>query len=357
MVRRVRTACASERGGSISLPMKVLAVLMRRMPTDIRRADVIWLELYRRIGGGGYSPDQALDRAWPSGLQQAVRGTHQMLMRLDLQNWSDRRAYFSGRYYQPDISRVLERLLRPGDQYIDIGANVGMTALLARSRIGPTGKGLAFEPNPIAFARLQEHFEINGVTNFELVPRAVADDQAARWLFMPRDETLLGTLVPEAEEGLRVEVQTTSAEPYLVDFDVSRPTLIKIDVEGYEVHVLRALRSLLAAPNCIIVSEVADAKLQRAGDSRNQLHTLLAGWGFVPFRINVRASRWRKALEFYQLDGPLELAEYDAVFAKPSSSVFRERVEPFLVANAAELVFTAPGGQLDIAGVAIKQAT
>ena len=49
----------------------------------------------------------------PADLQPPVRGTHRLLMRLNLQNWSDRRAYFSGRYYQPDICRVLETLLQP----------------------------------------------------------------------------------------------------------------------------------------------------------------------------------------------------------------------------------------------------
>src|SRR5580693_8409291 len=97
----------------VSLPVRVLAAFMRRLPTDVRRADVIWQGLYRRLGGGGFSADESVDQRWPRGLQPPVRGSHRLLMRLNLQNWSDRRAYFSGRYYQPDISRVLEILLRP----------------------------------------------------------------------------------------------------------------------------------------------------------------------------------------------------------------------------------------------------
>lgn len=196
MISRLSGSSAPREEPKISLPLKVLAALMRRMPTDVRRADVIWQGLYHRIGGGGFSADKHLDRRWPPGLQQPIRGTHRLLMRLDLQNWSDRRAYFSGRYYQPDICRVLETLLESGDQYVDVGANVGMTALLARSRIGASGKGVAFEPNPKAFSRLLEHFTMNGVTNFELVPRAVADCESVQWLFVPREEMLLGSLVP-----------------------------------------------------------------------------------------------------------------------------------------------------------------
>jgi FkbM family methyltransferase len=337
----------------VSLPLRLLASVMRRMPTDIRRADVIWQGLYKRVGGGGFAPDTTVDQRWPRGLQQPVRGTHRLLMRLNLQNWSDRRAYFSGRYYQPDISRVLETLLRPGDQYVDVGANVGMTALLARSRISATGTGVAFEPNPAAFRRLKEHFAMNGVTNFELGPHAVADSESVLCLFVPRDEMLLGTFVPEKAEGTRMEVRTEPAERYVANFDAAKPTLIKIDVEDYEVQVLRGIQSLLARPNVMVVTEIADAKLRRAGHSRDELHTLLAGFGFVPHTIDVRASRWRKDLELRLLPGPLDSKEYDAVFAKPASQIFRERVEPLRIpaapsswtqkAAGANVLFRRPG--------------
>jgi FkbM family methyltransferase len=331
MVGQPRGPAVQVQEEQVSLPLKALAALMRRLPTDVRRADVVWQGLYRRIGGGGFCADDALDQRWPRGLQQPVRGTHRLLMRLNLQNWSDRRAYFSGRYYQPDISRLLETLLRPGDQYVDVGANIGLTALLARSRIGATGKGVAFEPNPRAFARLKENFAMNGVTNFELVPSAVADCESVQLLFVPRDEMLLGTFVPEKAEGTRVEVRTEPADRYVEAFDPARPTLIKIDVEGYEVQVLRGLQSLLSRPNVIVVTEIADGKLRRAGYSREALHDLLSGFGFVAHTIDVRAGRWRKALELTAIPGPLDCKEYDSLFARPGSSVFRERIEPVLV--------------------------
>jgi FkbM family methyltransferase len=318
----------------LSLLLRLLAGLMRSMPTDIRRVEVIWRALYERIGGGSFTSDAAVDQRWPRGLQQPIRGNHGFRMRLNLQNWSDRRAYFSGRYYQPDITRVLQQLLHPGDQYVDVGANIGLTALLARSRIGPTGKGLAFEPNPIAFGRLADHFGLNGITNVQLVPHAVADCESVQWLFVPRDEMLLGTLVPEKADGKRVEIRTVPADSYLAEFDARKPTFIKIDVEGYEVQVLHGLRSILARPNVMIVIEIADAKLRRAGHSRDELHACLASFGFEPHSIHVRASRWRKDLELCPLGGPQEVDEYDALFVKPGSEVYRDRIVPLLITPA-----------------------
>jgi FkbM family methyltransferase len=314
----------------LSWPLRLLAGAMRSLPTDIRRFDVIWQRLYARIGGGGFAPEESVDRRWPHGVQEPIRGQHGLRLRLDLQNWADRRSYFNGRYYQPDICRLLETMLRPGDQYVDVGANIGMTALLAQSRIGSGGKGLAFEPNPAAFARLKDHFELNGITNFQLVPCALADRESLQVLYVPLGDLLLGTIVPEKAEGTRVEIRTVPADPYVVGFNSATPTLIKIDVEGYEVQVLQGLRSLLAWPEVMLVIEIADAKLRRAGHSRDELHALLASYGLVAHTTHVRSSRWRKNLELRPLPGPLAIEEYDALFAKTGSAVYRTRLAPAL---------------------------
>ncbi len=139
------------------------------------------------------------------------------------------------------------------------------------------------------------------------------------------DDLRLGTIVPEKAEGTRVEVRTVPADPYVAGFDPATPTLIKIDVEGYEVQVLQGLRSLLAWPDVMLVIEIADAKLRRAGHSRDELHALLASFGLVAHTIHVRSSRWRKDLELRPLPGPLAIEEYDALFARPGSAVYRNQ--------------------------------
>ena len=133
----------------ISMSLRVLGMAMRHLPTDIRRFGMLWEVLYRLIGGGGYEDNPDIDSRWPKGLQPPIRGTqHGQLMLLDLSVWPERREFFSGRYYQQEICRLFKVMLREGDQYLDIGANIGMTTLLAARLIGPTGIGLVFEPNP-----------------------------------------------------------------------------------------------------------------------------------------------------------------------------------------------------------------
>jgi predicted methyltransferase len=60
-------------------------------------------------------------------------------------------------YYDYDEMHFLQRYLRPGDVVIDAGANIGTYTLLAATCVGPTGQVIAFEPAPVAFARLREN--------------------------------------------------------------------------------------------------------------------------------------------------------------------------------------------------------
>ncbi len=323
--------------GRLSPAWRILAAFMRSLPTDVRRIDMLWHSLYRRIGGGGYAPDPVTDGRWPAGLQDPIRGRdHGLSMRLNLQNWSDRRTYFSGRYYQPDISRLFIHLLRAGDQYVDIGANIGMTALLAGSRIGPSGRGLAFEPNFAAFSRLKEHLELNGVTNFELVPSAVADVETLARLYVPGDESQLGSLAPEAGTSQSsVEVRTVRADRYAASLDPAKPTLVKIDVEGYEMQVLNGARALLSWPEIMVVAEIADDMLRRAGHSREEVHSLMDSHGFVALGIEIHSRRWRKDWNLVALSGPLRVDKYDALFVRPNSRLYRERIVPALDSSSA----------------------
>ncbi|MGE3316623.1 MAG: FkbM family methyltransferase [Planctomycetaceae bacterium] len=315
-----------------SLPWvwRMLAAFMRLWPTDVRRVDMLWHALYRRIGGGPYFEVEEIDRNWPTGLQPGVRGRHGQLMFLDLQDWSDRRAYFSGRFYQQDIDRLLTEVLRPGDQYLDVGANIGMTMLTAAGRIGPEGRGFVFEPNPVAIRRLTQHLEENRLINFEAVPAALSDVAGTSRLFLTGSHTGIGSLNPlENRRENFVEIRTVVGNDFAPKLDPARPTVIKIDVEGHEVQALSAMSAILARPEVVVIAEISDSMLRQAGHSREILHRHMAEHGFEAFRVELVSARWEKLLELFPAEGRDQIPKYDAVFVRPESRIF-ERVAPFV---------------------------
>jgi predicted methyltransferase len=64
-----------------------------------------------------------------------------------------------GKLYEPEVTAVFGRVLRPGDVVIDVGANVGWFTLLAASLVGPGGKVVACEPGPDNLAKLQANID------------------------------------------------------------------------------------------------------------------------------------------------------------------------------------------------------
>jgi len=312
--------------------IRLLARVMRGMPTDIRRVDMIWQRLYSRLGGGAFSDCEAVDNLWPAGVQPAIRGKkHRKLMHLNLQSWVERRTYFTGRYYQHEIEELLHSLLQPGDQFIDVGANIGMVSLIAASRIGSKGRGLAFEPNPEVHQRLKSHFEINDISNIAVVPFAVGDQPGTATLSVQGRNTGLGTLTrSDPGKGRTVEVEVARVDDFAGELAEGRPTVIKIDVEGYECRVLAGMANLLSRPETVLIVEVTDEMLRRVGSSSRNLHDMLASRGFDAYSIRLDRERWRRHLRLERLTHALDVQQYDAVFARASDQVFRDRIQPLL---------------------------
>ena len=63
---------------------------------------------------------------------------------------------------------------------------------MASSPIGPEGRGFSFEPNPQAFARLMQHFELNHIMNLEPLPLALSDREDEATLVIPNRNSGLG---------------------------------------------------------------------------------------------------------------------------------------------------------------------
>jgi FkbM family methyltransferase len=320
--------------GKLPLRIRLLAALMRRMPVEIRRVEWWWLQMYQAIGGGGFDDDASIDSRWPGGDQDSIQTRrHRLKLFLNLQTWPERRTYFSGDYFQQELEMLLEALLRPGDQFLDIGANIGMISLLASPLIGRQGVGFSFEPNPVIFAKLARHFEANKVTNLEAVPFALADRESVARLTIPDRNSGCGSLAEGSESGeaARVfEVKTVPGHRYLERLDSSRPTVVKIDVEGYEVKVLRGIEEILDWPDVAFIIEINEPMLEKAGDSSGTIFDLFADRGYRPCLFSVQRGRMSKKLSISKADQVDQDDWCDVLFMNPNSRLYRERIASFL---------------------------
>ncbi len=159
------------------------------------------------------------------------------ILRLYVNTPFSRQWYTRSRAASPEL-RWIAGALRPGNVVADCGANNGFTGILFARAVAPHGKVVGFEPSPANLAAAHENIRLNGIANFELVAAAVGST-CARVAF---DPGFGNGAVTAVAGGGTVEVPQVTLDAH---FGSSRVDLIKIDVEGYELEVLRGARAVL----------------------------------------------------------------------------------------------------------------
>lgn len=91
---------------------------------------------------------------------------------------------------------------------------------------------------------------------------------------------------------------------------------MKIDTEGYELHVLKGMGSLLDYPQLTVVAEVTDRWLRKAGGSAQEMFDYMRGKGFQAYLPRIQHRVLRKVLACERIDGPLDEEQYDVVFQR-----------------------------------------
>ena len=184
-------------------------------------------------------------------------------------------------YHDSDIDLV-GRLLSPGDVFVDGGANVGLFTLVAATRVGLTGKVVAFEPGRAVRLRLLENVVLNGLSQVEVIPFALAD-RAGEASFRVFDNSGAGLnhLGPVADEAGNLEtVGLTTIDSALLPHDRKRLTVIKLDLEGAEHAALIGAETTLRLSHPDLLVEVEPLHLRRMGTSAAAVETLLREHGY-----------------------------------------------------------------------------
>ena len=141
--------------------------------------------------------------------------------------------------YERRKQAALSSILRPGDVFWDVGANVGFYSLLASRLTGSSGRVLSLEPLQQNLAYLREHLRLNHTTNVDVIA-AAAGRERGRMSFAESPSPSMGRL--DDEGGLEVEVVSLDE---LLEAHGRPPHVIKMDIEGGEVAALEGSRRLL----------------------------------------------------------------------------------------------------------------
>ncbi len=174
-------------------------------------------------------------------------------MYLDVNESKMMRARVLGRYERNKMNLIMA-WLKPGATFVDVGSNKGDFTLLAAKVVGSDGKVLSFEPEPENCYWIRKSVEANGYENIALfeVALSATDGTASLYLGSKSGWHTLLPGQPNRSNGT-ITVMTRKLDSVLREANQARVDMIKIDVEGAELEVLKGARQALSNNSDIVL--------------------------------------------------------------------------------------------------------
>jgi FkbM family methyltransferase len=186
-------------------------------------------------------------------------------------------------FYEYPTMKALRALLRRGDTFLDVGANIGYISAIGMGLVGEEGSVYSFEPVPVYFERLLRLAKANPAYSFTPERIALGDTYGTAIIRVARDNigwnTLLPDVMPPPLVKEEVEVPVRRLDEYMETAMISTPSLIKIDTEGFEFPVLKGLSRFFeaTAERPPIISEITPGSL---GMSVLEVWRYMSSWGY-----------------------------------------------------------------------------
>lgn len=179
--------------------------------------------------------------------------------------------------YEPDVRAALQYFLKLGNVFIDCGANIGYFSVLANSIVGATGKVVSIEANPVTFTLLEANLKANsfGVP----VHCALTSASGEVELFMPTEGGDVysslrkgGLVVGKSIQSFKVLGRTL--DNVVEELSLLRVDVVKIDIEGAELDVLKSANHLLSNFRPIVITEYGTNTWPKFGSTPEDLKIL-----------------------------------------------------------------------------------
>jgi FkbM family methyltransferase len=190
------------------------------------------------------------------------------------------------RVHTPE-SAVVEtclRLLRPGDVFYDIGANVGYISLSVSRHFSSQVHVIAFEPQPNLARLILVSARLNNLESMTVFPTMVGGGNGWATLFVP-SHSIHASAISREHNARALQSPVVTLDTLLRQRTIPRPDVIKIDVEGAELDVVRGAEELLRHDPPYVIFE-ADENMGRFGYTRGELFDVFRRLGkFEFFRL------------------------------------------------------------------------
>jgi FkbM family methyltransferase len=190
-----------------------------------------------------------------------------------------------------DFLEALEKKLRSGGVYYDVGSNVGCVLIPVAKIVGERGQAVGFEPQPANHEQLIKNVALNGLGNVKVFQVALGDGKGETPIYgtgptatiVPRAAAWHGNLPVAAIPAMR-------GDDLREERGLPIPKAVKVDVEGAEFEVLTGLEKTLSSPRCELLCLEIHPCLVPAEVSTDMVFSLVRSLGFNRAETRARGS-------------------------------------------------------------------
>lgn len=195
--------------------------------------------------------------------------------------------------FEEDELDFLNHFLHAGDTFLDIGANVGLFSIYAANKVGNTGHVHAFEPSSTTYGRLQENIQLNSFSQIiESFHQGLSSEKGALQLSIANTGfDAFNSFAAPTLGGLASyeEVPVTTLDEHMMQHNLApgQIALAKIDVEGWEVEVLKGAKNTLGSSDApVLIIEFTEMNARNAGTTCAELSYCLRDLGYTLYTYN-----------------------------------------------------------------------
>ena len=217
--------------------------------------------------------------------------------------------------YEEGTVHFLQQALKPGDTFLDIGANIGWMTLVGARAVGQEGRVIAIEANPHTLPILQHNVELNQAICVEIYGVAVSDEPGTARLFENWNVNRGGASLLSQDDTPGIEVQVETLDR-LFDPE-TRLAVVKIDVEGLEPQVLKGGSHWFAKQQPIFIFEISTLRENEKGAAGSDVMQVIQQFGDYQFWKHPATKERRGKL--IRILSEQDLPEHDNLIAIPSS--------------------------------------
>lgn len=212
--------------------------------------------------------------------------------------------------WDPIIRQTMTACLKPGDVFLDVGANIGYFSLLASRLVGDSGRVFSFEPSARALSKLTAHICLNECSNITVCSQAMGEKPGTERLNWAPSSNIGGSTIARgaSSQGRSETIAVRRLDDVCRELQIA-PSFIKLDVEGFELFALRGARETLSRHHPVVVCELTNRFLKDHGQSGAEMLHFMRELNYHAWLISLNEQGTLTAQLLRPEDTPVDQAE------------------------------------------------